>query len=154
MSSLIRSCSPFQISTYPKANPILNPRQPPIKYHIYQTITLSNQRYKSIPCESLSIYINNTISIRKHYLAKAVTRNKLTHSSNYNPHLFEIITRSFSLYNISNGTITLWKLPVEHIVQTCLKNKRSRQPYRTNRPKPAGSDTSLSCQEPSISDNG
>ncbi len=151
--SLARSYSPFQTPIYLKAILIPNPRQPPTKYHTYQTIILPNQQYKSAPCESSPTHINNIVSIRKHYPAKAVTRSKPTRPNNYNPYLFEITVRLFSLYSISNRTITLRKLLAEYIVQTCFKNKHSRQSYRTNRPKPAESSTGLNRQEPRTSDN-
>ncbi len=154
MPSLTRSCSPSQTPTYPKAVPIPDPRQPPTKHHIYQTITLPNQQYESAPCELLLIHINSIASIRKHYATKAATRNKPIHPNDHSLCLFEITVRSFSSYNVSSRIITLRKLPAECIVQTCLKNEYSRQPYRIDWPKPTGSDTGLSCQEPRTLDNG
>ncbi len=118
----------------------------PLPNTIYIKPSLSpNQQYKSTPYKSSSTYNNNTISIRKYYPVKAVVRNKPIHPNNHNPHLFEIIIRSFFLYSISSETTTLRKLLAECIVQTCFKNEYSRQSYRINRPKSAGSDIDLSC---------
>ncbi len=104
-----------------------------------------NQRYKSIPYKSSPIYNNNTISIKKYYPTKAAIRNKPIRPNNHNPYLLEIIIQSLSLYNISNETTTLQKLLAECIIQIYFKNEYSRQSYRINRSKLAGSGISLSC---------